>query len=303
MKYQLLIPLTLISILFIGCEKSQEDNENKNENSSITINKIEQNITNKETNIGCQNKNDNASEECTEEKIDSAKFILSTLKRDLNSSKKSNIGSIKERLNISLKEIEEEEDKKSKLKDSLEDLVNELSENKKKNLENFVNQIEDYELKSVEESGLDTSSKKKISTIKDGLKTLIAIEDTRVKPKVVKKKLKTLIANITESKKDLSQTEQSLKKLVKEAEERDTPSVTTFASAIIEDVSSKKISIVKENKQYLIIKVQKGENLSLLAKRYYNNSSKYKLIYEANKDKINSNYEIYPGSELFIPKI
>ena len=301
MKYHLLIPLTLTTILFIGCEKSQE--ENKNKNSSIEINKIEQNITNKETNFGCQDKKNSESEECTEEEMDSAKFILSTLKKDLNSQEETNIGSIKERLNVSLKEIGEEENKKSKLKDSLEALVNELNENKKKNLENFVNQIDDYEFKSVGENRLDTSSNNKISTIKDELKTLIEIEDTRVNPKVVKNKLETLIANVTESKKDLDQTEKSLKNLVKEAEERDTPSVKKFASAIIEDVSSKKISIIEENEQYLIIKVQQGENLSLLAEKYYNNASKYKLIYEANKDKISSTYEIYPGAELLIPKI
>jgi len=303
MRYYLLIPLTLIPILFMGCEKSQENNQNKNENSSITINKIEQNITNKESNLGCQNRDNNTLEECTQEEIDSAKFILDTLKQDLNTPKETPIGSIKERLSSSLKKIGEEEDKKSKLKESLEDLVNELSENKKKNLENFVNQIDDYALTSEEKNGLNTSSKKKISTIKDELKNLIAIEDTRVKPKVVKKRLETLIADVTESKKDLGQTEKSLKKLVKEAEERDTPSVTKFASAIIEDVSSKKISIVKEDNQYFIVKVKDGDNLSSLAKRYYNDASKYKLIYEANKDKISSEYEIYPGSELFIPKI
>ena len=300
MKYYPLISLTLITILFIGCEKNQEDNENKN--SSITINKIEHNITNKKTSFGCQNKKNSESAECTDEEMDSAKFILSTLNKDLNNQKETNIGSMKERLNISLKEIGEEVDKKKKLKDNLEALVNELSDNKKKNLENFVNQINDSEFKNVEENRVESSSNK-ISTIKNKLKTLIEIEDIKVKPKVVKKRLETLIANVTDSKKDLIQIGNNLKDLVKDAEERDTPSVKKFARAIIEDVSSKKISIIKEDEQFFIIKVQKGENLSLLAKRYYNDASKYKLIYEANKDKISSEYEIFPNSELLIPKI
>jgi len=301
MKYQLLIPLTLIIILFIGCEKSQEDNGSKN--SPIIINQIEQNITNQESSLGCHNMDNNGSKECTEEEIDSTNFILSTLKKDLILSEESNISTIKERLTISLKEIGEEEKKKSKLKDNLEALVNELSENKKQNLKDFINQIDDYKFKRVDDNILDTPSNNKISTIKDELKNLIAIEDTKVKPKVLKKRLETLIADATKSKKDLVQTEKSLEQLVKEVEERDTASVTKFASAIIEDVSSKKISIVQEDNHYFIVKVKDGDNLSSLAKRYYNDAGKYKLIYEANKDKISSDYEIYPGSELFIPKI
>ena len=299
MKCYLLIPLTLITMLFIGCEKSQEESGN----SSITINKIEQNITNKETNLGCRNSK-NSEEECTDNlEMDSAKFILSTLNKDLNSQKEADIDAIKKNLNISLKKISEEENKKIKLKDSLEALVNNLSENKKKNLEEFVNQINDSEFKRVDEGRLDVSSSKKISTIRDELKNLIEVEDTKVNSKVVKNRLERLISNVSESKKNLDQTEKSLKNLVKEAEERDTPSVKKFTSTIIEDVSSKKISIIDENEQYLVVKVKQGENLSMLAKRYYNDEGKYKLIYEANKDKISSKYEIYPDTELLIPKI
>lgn len=104
MKYYFIILWNLIIILFIGCEKSQENNENN----SISINKIEQNITNKKTDLGCKNIDNPNVEECTEGNIDSKEFILSTLKRDLNNHKKSNIDSIKETLNVSLKEIEEE---------------------------------------------------------------------------------------------------------------------------------------------------------------------------------------------------
>jgi len=301
MKYQLLMLLSFITILlFTGCEKSEEEHDSNN--SPIVINQIEQNITNKETSLGCQNKNDNDSKECTEEEVESTNFILRTLKRDLENQKESNIGTIRERLTISLKEIGEEASEKSTLKENLEALVNELSENKKKSLEDFVNHIDEF--KRVDENILNTySNDKKISTIKDELKTLISKEDSKVKSKVVKKRLERLIADATQSKKDLAQTEKSLEQLVKEVEDRNLPSVTKFANAIIEDVSSKKISIVKEDNEYLIIKVKEGDNLSLLAKRYYNNARKYKLIYEANKDKISSDYEIYPGSELFIPKI
>jgi len=301
MKYYLLIPLTLTTIFFISCQKNQE--ENKNKNSSITINKIEQNITNKETNLGCES-NHSLSKECTQEEMDSAKFILNTIKKDIETSENNDIDLIKENLSISLKEIEKEKNKKNKLKDNLEALVNELNGNKKKDLKNFVNQINDSEFKNVKESRLDSSSKNTISNIKSELKNLIEIEDTKVKPKVVKKRLETLIADVTESKKNLEQTKNSLENLIKEVgNENASSSVKKFTTAIIEDVSNKKISILEENEQYFTIKVQQGENLSLLAKRYYNDENKYKLIYEANKDKIGSEYEIYPNTELLIPKI
>ncbi len=301
MKHSLLILLILINVLFIGCNENQKENEHTNK-SIITINTIEQNITNKKTSFGCHNKENNASEECTQEEMDSAKFILSTLNKDSNNEKKSNIGSIKKRLNLSLKEIGEEVDKKRKLKDDLEALVNELNDNKKKKLEDFVNQINNSTFNNIEENREETSSHK-ISTIKSELQKLISTENIKVKPKVVKKRLERLITNVSESKNDLLQIETNLKILVKEAEEKNTSSIKKFTSAIIEDVSSKKISIIDGDEQFLIVKVQKGENLSLLAKRYYNDAGKYKLIYEANKDKISSEYEIYPNSELIIPKI
>lgn len=276
MKYYFIILWNLIIILFIGCEKSQENNENN----SISINKIEQNITNKKTDLGCKNIDNPNVEECTEGNIDSKEFILSTLKRDLNNHKKSNIDSIKETLNVSLKEIEEEKKKKSKLKDNLEVLVNKINENNS-----------------------DITSHKKISIIKDELKALISLEDREMKAKVIKKRLGIFLENVIDSKKNLDQTKKSLKNLVNEVEKKNSTSIKQFATAIIDDVSNKKINIIDENKEYIIIKVKQGENLSLLANRYYNDISKYKLIYEANKDKINSNYEIYPGSKLLIPKI
>jgi len=276
MKYYLIILWNLIIILFIGCEKSQENNENN----YISINKIEQNITNKKTDFGCKNIDNPNVEECTEGNIDSKEFILNTLKRDLKNHKKSNIDSIKETLNVSLKEIEKENKKKSKLKDNLEVLVNEINENNS-----------------------DTTSHKKISTIKDELKAFITLEDREIKPKVIKQRLGVFLENVINSKKDLEQTKKSLKNLVNEVEKKNSTSIKKFATAIIDDISNKKINIIDENKQYIIIKVKEGENLSLLAKRYYNDINKYKLIYEANKDKINSKYEIYPDSKLLIPKI
>ncbi len=288
MRVKLLIPLIFMAI-FIGC--------GDNEKSTVAINNIEKSITKEKTNLGC-GKEHNGSEECSEEEKSSAEFILNTLEKGLDSNEKEDIASIKKNLNTSLDVITKEEDKNSKLKDSLIALVNEVNEGKeekKRDLKNFVNSLDDNEI------GVDNI--KKIASIKNELTNLVELDTSDVKSKDVKKRLQHLIDDVTESKKSLSQTQKSLKTLVENVEKKNTPSAKKFASAIIKDVSNKKISILKETNKYFIIKVQSGDNLSILAKRYYNDKNKFRLIYEANRDKINSKYEIYPNSRLLIPKI
>jgi len=285
-----------VALLFTGCSK--EDN-NQKENSTITINKIEKKITNKETNLGCEHKDINASleDECREES-NSAQFILSTLEKDLNSKEEHNISSIKHNLNISLEQITEEEGKKSRLKESLIALVNEVDESqdtKRKKLKSFVDNLDDGEM--------GVSNQKKIASIKNRLMDLVDLKDSKVKSKEVKEKLENLISDVMESEKSLIQTQQSLKNLVESAEKENSSSAKQFAHAMIKDLSTKKITIVKESKDFFTIKVQQGDNLSILAKRYYNDTNKFKIIYEANRDKINEKYEIFPNSELLIPKI
>ncbi|MBK7232801.1 MAG: LysM peptidoglycan-binding domain-containing protein [Saprospiraceae bacterium] len=49
--------------------------------------------------------------------------------------------------------------------------------------------------------------------------------------------------------------------------------------------------------------VAKGESLSLIAKKYYKDVSKYKQIFEANKDILDNPDLIHPGQELVIPNL
>jgi len=304
MIHPLVLPLTLTAIIFIGCGNNQE--ENNNQNSSIAINKIEKTITKKQTNLGCKDKEHNGSKECRQEEENSAQFILNTLAKDSSSNTEHDIKSIKENLSLSLEEITKEESKQNKLKNSLialVDKVNTTKGGKGKDLQNFIGNIDDSEFENEDEKKLGTPHTNKIASIKDELTNLVESDNLEIKPKEVKKRLESLIADVTESKKSLSQTQKSLKNLVEEAEKKDTPSARKFANAIIKDVSNKKISIIEENDNFLVIKVKSGDNLSILAQRYYNDRSKYKIIYEANRDKINSKYEIHPGIKLLIPKI
>lgn len=274
MKFYLIF---IIITLIIGCEK-----RDKEEGNSFIINKIENNITSKESSIGCEKNN----EEC-EEELDSINFILSTLeKKSTIEDKESNMTLIKERLNLSIDEIVKDRREKNSIKDELESLVNELSENRKEKLENFLHEIDNGQ----------------ISSIKENL-TLLIEEEDKVKPKEIKDRLKSLISDVTDSTDSLSETEKSIKNLVKDIDNADNPSVKKFTNAITTDISNKKIKILKETDDSFVVEVEEGDNLSSLANRYYNDSSKYMLIYEANIDKIGKNYEIYQNSKLVIPKI
>ncbi len=286
------ISLIVISIFFAGCG---------DDNKTVAINNIEKSINKRATTVGCgKNGNSSLNGECNQNKEDSAEFILNVLAKDKEI--KDVNGDIEEKrnLNSSLNVITKESHKKSKIKDSLIALVDEVDNSKdvkKKRLEEFINSIDE-----IKEDG-ELEDLKKISIIKDELNNLVELDSKDLKTKDIKKKLESLVIDVTESKRNLLHTQKSLIKLVENAEKKNTLSAKKFAHAIIEDVKDKKISIIEENDKFFVIKVQKGDNLSILAKRYYNDKKKYMLIYEANKDKINSKYEIFPNTKLIIPKI
>lgn len=49
--------------------------------------------------------------------------------------------------------------------------------------------------------------------------------------------------------------------------------------------------------------VEKGESLSLIAKKYYGNAMKYPVIFEANRPLLEKPDRIYPGQVLRIPEL
>jgi len=302
MRYYKLLPLISTALLFlIGC--GEDNTKNNQHNSTITINKIEQSITQKDTNLGCDETAHQGDKACTQEKDDAAQFILSTLSKESNNTPTTQLGIIKENLSKSLEEINQQTQQKNRIKEELVAFIETNNPNRGKALQRFIHKVNSNTFETEEERKLGSTTSHNLVNIKEELKNLVSLERSETAPKEVKKKLQDLISNITESKKDLSQTKATLEDLVKKVEQQDSPSAKKFVSAMIEDVSNNKIRIIKEQKHYFIIKVQEGDNLSILAKRYYNDTDKYKLIYQANKDKINSDYQIYPGSTLLIPKL
>ncbi|CAD7286655.1 peptidoglycan-binding protein LysM [Campylobacter suis] len=49
--------------------------------------------------------------------------------------------------------------------------------------------------------------------------------------------------------------------------------------------------------------IQKGDNLSKIAKQFYGNANKYPKIFEANREVIKDANLIYPGQKIRIPKL
>ena len=293
-KYIQLSYLLLTTLLIIGgCE--DEKQMDKDSNSSVVINQIEKSITKEDTNLGCNGKTKD--EECTEDE-DATQFILNTLTKELQVEEEKSILSLKENLNRSLKEISKEEQTQIQLKDNLVAFVKSTNNNRAKELESFISKIETDR----DSSNSKVSNPKRVAEIKDELNNLMQEEPTQ-KSKEIKERLEVLMSDITTSKRTLSQTKTTLQNLVDKVEKTGDKSDKKFANAIIEDVSTNKISILEEDENYFTITVQEGDNLSVLAKRYYSDTDKFKLIYEANRDKINEKYEIYPGSKLLIPKI
>ena len=65
------------------------------------------------------------------------------------------------------------------------------------------------------------------------------------------------------------------------------------------DIAGLKVPPPKEKVEYYII--QKGDNLSKIAKHYYGDPNKYPRIFEANREVIKDADLIFPGQKIRIP--
>jgi len=264
-----------VSIIFLGCENTNSKEIETKSDSRVEINKIEKNITHKSSSIGCKDK---TTKECTQKReIDSANFILNAL----------NVEAKKSKIKSGLDKLAENSSK--------EDIKEKIS----KIVEDADNQIEDIHEKKI---ATPPSIAKDVKVIKKSLEELV--ESTNPSNRIkIKKEIEKLVEKSVD-KKNINKTKKTLEHLVEEIEkDKKNKKLKNMTEALIDDIATKRVDIVKETKKYFIIKVKKGDSLSLLAQRYYKDSKKYKLIYEANRDKIGSNFEIFPGTELKIPKI
>jgi nucleoid-associated protein YgaU len=96
-----------------------------------------------------------------------------------------------------------------------------------------------------------------------------------------------------------------------EAKKAPAKKIETAGKSIMDDINKTKAEMVKKQeeqkkaaeavKKHVVVK---GDTLSGIAKKYYDDAGKYMKIYEANKAVIGSNPDlIKPGMELIIPKL
>jgi hypothetical protein len=275
MNLKFSIYLTAI-LLFYGCnEKSNKSELTQSNEPKIEINKIEKNITHKNSSVGCKGSKE---KECSQkESIDSADFILNALDREEK----------KNRLKEGLEHLVEKSNRRKQIKDKIDTIVNSAS----------------VDIDNIHEKKIATPPdvSKDVKRIKESLEELV--ESTNHSKSVkIKQEIEKLIEKSVD-KENIKNTKKRLEYLVEEIESNKDSKLTNMAEALIDDIATKKVDIIKETDKYFLIRVKKGDSLSLLAQRYYRDSKKFKIIYEANRDKLNSSYELYPNMILKIPKI
>ncbi len=297
-----------IALMLLGC-----GGEDKEERHQAIAEKTKKALGDTGDESGCNGDSAKESKECSEEDSSSSSFILNALED--NDSQKGDDSALRNQLNTLIVDMEK---KGSDSKNNLESLVTQvgdlLEKDSNKVAEGLENLVDSYDKQENPNSVRDElvnlvegveNSKLKREEVEDKLLSLVGeVESKKINREEVEEKLLALVGSSSEKeKKSLEQTQLSLESLVSSAEQKGTKEAKRLASSIINDVSKNKIKILRTEDTFVEIQVKSGDSLSSLAKKYYGDATKYKMIYEANKDKIGSKNTIYPGIKLIIPKI
>lgn len=183
---------------------------------------------------------------------------------------------------------------------SPEDIIlNELKKGNKKvvtnvkdDLEFLVSSVEGKEFVSDSDKSIGAFDKEKFTSTWKELQSLVdSSENSVAKQRVLQMELQDLV---------LSASSAFKAKGTRTGAANDMMEVENRVKATL-DSSIKKIELIDAHEDWIEIKIERGDSLSTLAKKYYGNSTKYMVIYNANIDKINSNYVIHVGDTLHIP--
>ena len=272
-----------ISILFIGCDSGSDHN------STIKIRESEIpsfSDTSKEK-IGCkQGKNNN--EACLKENsLSSEDMILKSLMKNIKTVDEESKNTAQE---LTLLVEESEPQKRTNVAQSLELLVASASD-----------------FADADEKSIGTFDIEKFSTTWQELQSLVDnSEETQTRQKSLIEELEVLVVTAATSAtadENIEKVEAKVKALLKISSNTSSVQETKFSNAVMSDMSDKTIDLIEANDQWIKIKIQSGETLSSYAKKYYGDPNKYRIIYEANRDVIGTDYMIYVGSILKIPTL
>lgn len=70
----------------------------------------------------------------------------------------------------------------------------------------------------------------------------------------------------------------------------------------IQGVKNVEFEGIDDDSEQRYYEIKPGDNLSKIAKKYYNDGNLYNKIFEANKEVIKDANKIYPGQKIRIPK-
>ena len=74
-----------------------------------------------------------------------------------------------------------------------------------------------------------------------------------------------------------------------------------YVTNLLQEVTHSKVKVVEVNEEYTTVRVRSGDSLSKLAARIYGDRSKFRIIYNANRDVLSNPNKIYAGLILKIP--
>ncbi len=74
-----------------------------------------------------------------------------------------------------------------------------------------------------------------------------------------------------------------------------------YVTNLLKEVTHSKVKVMRVGKEYTTIRVRSGDSLSKLAARIYGDRSKFRIIYNANRDVLSNPNRIYAGLILKIP--
>ena len=74
-----------------------------------------------------------------------------------------------------------------------------------------------------------------------------------------------------------------------------------YVTNLLQEVTRSKVKVVGVEEEYTTIRVKSGDSLSKLAARIYGDRSKFRIIYNANRDVLSNPNRIYAGLILKIP--
>ena len=247
--------------------------------------------------IGCDIEKKNTNQECSDQnELSSSAYILNQLTEDKEEPLKEEVSKLNSPLSdseqLSMLVAEENNIKRSE---------QERENSAKDDLEKLVSSAKDLE---TDNASIGRFDKEQFKYAWEELESLVASnEDSSVKQENLKLELENLVLSASSNKNNRTQHTKKVKALINTSTKDSSIENRKFIENIVSDLSHQKIELIESNEKWIKIKIKQGDTLAILAKNYYGDEYKFRIIYNANREKIKDDYMIYVGDTLKIPTL